>query len=104
MAIDASRECLSSPPACGSATTNPHEEVPGLGENIGRRKIRSDESGGSWEAQRADGKREREVKSLQHPVVPGTLPSKYCPDLTLLSFWVQSSMSINAAGGTWRQQ
>lgn len=47
------------------------------------------------------GKKEREDKSLQHPEFLGSLPFKYWPGLTVLSFQSQCDMAVDTGRGTW---
>lgn len=72
----------------------------GLGLRQGHRWAEKGErsEGGGWKGRRHEQvrRREREPKSVQHPVFTGGLPSKYWPGLTLISFQNQYNMVADA--------
>lgn len=101
MALVACRESLAAPVAQTADATYPHEEVPGCCKGADSLKSGREESGGNWETQQHEGKRgnEQEAKCLQHSKFLGSLPSKYWPGLTLLSFPDLCDMVVDASMG-----
>lgn len=101
MAVDAVRGLLATLTAHRAAMVGLHEEILGCGLSADRQKRRREVLRGNLEVRRPKGERGRklEAKGLQHPVFPGSLPSKYWTGTTLLSFRDQGGMTVDAGRG-----
>lgn len=101
MAVDTVRGLLATLTAHRAAMVGLHEEILGCGLSADRQKRRREVLRGNLEVRRPKGERGRklEAKGLQHPVFPGSLPSKYWTGTTLLSFRDQGGTVVDAGLG-----